>query len=234
MLGCARDVRYTLPSIHQDRPQSLAPALPGRDDDREEESTMPRNPAATRARIFEAAYALFYRRGFQRTSLDEIAAEAGVTKRTLYYHVRSKDALAGAMLAHQHDFVLGQMAQWLGAAPPRGGRRAARAMLDKLFDATARWAETMSRRKHWSGSGFTRMALELADLPGHPARIATCRHKAAVQAELARRLAACGVVDAAEIAAQAQMLLEGAMVLILVHGDARYARLAAAAARKLI
>lgn len=195
---------------------------------------MPRDSTPTRARIFEAAYALFYRKGFQRTSLDEIAAKAGVTKRTLYYHVHSKDELAGAMLAHQHAFVLGQMAQWLGDTAPRGGRRAARAMLDNLFAATQRWAATMSPRKHWSGSGFTRMALELADLPGHPARVATRRHKAAVQAELARRLAACGIADAAAIAAQAQMLLEGAMVLILVHGDAGYARLAGAAARKLV
>jgi hypothetical protein len=55
-----------------------------------------------------------------------------------------------------------------------------------------------------------------------------------VQAELARRLAACGVADAAAVAAQAQMLLEGAMVLILVHGDSSYAGLAGDAARKLV
>ena len=78
------------------------------------------------------------------------------------------------------------------------------------------------------------MAVELADLPGHPARVATRRHKAEVQAELARRLAACGVRRSEELAAQVQMLLEGAMVLMLIHGDSRYARLAAAAARKLI
>ena len=77
---------------------------------------MPRDSTPTRARIYAAAYALFYRKGFQRTSLDDIAARAGVTKRTLYYHVRSKDDLAGAMLAHQHGFVLAEMARWMGAA----------------------------------------------------------------------------------------------------------------------
>jgi len=193
---------------------------------------MPRNPAATRARILGAAYALFYRKGFQRTSLDEIAAKAGVTKRTLYYHVRSKDELAGAMLEHQHAFVLGEMARWIGTA--HGGSRA-RTLIDRLFDSTARWAEQgLAGKQRWTGGGFTRMALELADLPGHPARVATRRHKAEVQAELARRLAACGARRAEDLAAQVQMLLEGAMVLMLIHGDARYARLAAAAARKLI
>ena len=188
---------------------------------------MPRNPDATRTRIYAAAYALFYRKGFQRTSLDDIAAKAGVTKRTLYYHVRSKDDLAGAMLAHQHGFVLAEMARWMGAAA------STRRLVDQLFDSVARWGASAGKR-HWTGSGFTRMAMELADLPGHPARLATREHKSAVQAELARRLAACGERNADDVAVQLQMLLEGAMILMLIHGDARYAKLAAAAARKLV
>jgi AcrR family transcriptional regulator len=193
---------------------------------------MPRDPTPTRARIFAAAYALFYRKGFQRTSLDDIAARAGVTKRTLYYHVRSKDERAGAMLERQHAFVLGQLGGWLDLD---GARKNARALVERLFDSVARWVEgNAAKRQHWTGSGFTRMAMELADLPGHPARIATRTHKAEVQAELARRLAACHVRNAPDAAAQIQMLLEGAMTLILIHGDVRYARLAAAAARRLV
>ena len=188
---------------------------------------MPRDPTATRTRIYAAAYALFYRKGFQRTSLDDIAAKAGVTKRTLYYHVRSKDDLAGAMLAHQHGFVLAEMARWMGEAATSAR------LVDQLFDSVVRWMAAAGKR-HWTGSGFTRMAMELADLPGHPARVATRRHKSAVQAELARRLAACGARNAADVAAQLQMLLEGAMILMLIHGDARYAKLAAAAARQLV
>lgn len=193
---------------------------------------MPRDSTATRTRIYAAAYALFYRKGFQRTSLDDVAAKAGVTKRTLYYHVRSKDELAGAMLAHQHAFVLDQMTRWIGQL---SGKPDARKLVGRLFDSMARWAERgLAGRERWTGGGFTRMALELADLPGHPARAATRRHKAAVEAELARRLAACGVTGAADTAAQIQLLIEGAMVLILIHGDVRYAKLAAMAARKLL
>ena len=188
---------------------------------------MPRNSTATRARIYAAAYALFYCKGFQRTSLDDIAVRAGVTKRTLYYHVRSKDDLAGAMLAHQHGFVLAEMTRWIGEAAD------ARRLVDRLFDSVARWAAP-ARKGRWTGSGFTRIAMELADLPGHPARVATRRHKTAVQSELARRLSACRVRNARDAAAQVQMLLEGAMALILIHGDVRYAKLAAAAARRLV
>lgn len=196
---------------------------------------MKRDPAGTKARILDAAYALFYRRGFQRTSLDDIAAKAGVTKRTLYYHVASKDALAGAMLAHQHEFVLEQVTRWIGPPPARPGRPMAKAMVERLFAAVAEWAEAGAvRRTRWTGSGFTRMAMELADLPGHPARVATRRHKAAVQEVLAQHLAACGLHQPRELAAQVQMVLEGAMVMILIHGDVGYARLAGAAAHKLV
>lgn len=51
---------------------------------------MPRNPEATRRRILDAAYELFYRMGFGRVGVDEVAAFAAVTKRTLYYHFRSR------------------------------------------------------------------------------------------------------------------------------------------------
>jgi AcrR family transcriptional regulator len=193
---------------------------------------MPRDSSVTRARIYAAAYALFYRRGFQRTSLDDIAAKAGVTKRTLYYHVRSKDELAGAMLAHQHAFVLEQMTRWMDR-PAKN--REAQMLVARLFDGVARWVETeAAAKRHWTGSGFTRIAMELADLPGHPARVITRRHKAAVEAELARRLATCGTKNARIVAKQVQMLLEGAMALILIHGDAGYAKLAGAAARRLL
>ncbi len=196
---------------------------------------MTRDTAGTYARILDAAYALFYRRGFQRTSLDDIAAKAGVTKRTVYYHVRSKDELAGVMLERQHAFVLDQVRSWIGPRPERGRRENARIAIDRLFAAVSRWVETSAaRRTRWTGSGFTRMAMELADLPGHPARLATRRHKIAIQQALSDRLAACGLRDAGPVAAQIQILLEGTMVMVLIHGDPSYARLAAAAARKLI
>jgi AcrR family transcriptional regulator len=38
----------------------------------------------TKRRIIDAAYGLFYRSGFARTGVDDIAEAAGVTKRTLY------------------------------------------------------------------------------------------------------------------------------------------------------
>ena len=61
---------------------------------------MRRSAAQTRLHILDAAYGLFWRQGFLRVSMDEIAARAGITKRALYQHFRSKDALMAATLAY--------------------------------------------------------------------------------------------------------------------------------------
>lgn len=51
-----------------------------------------------REAILEAAIAQFREHGFQRASMDAIAAAAGVSKRTVYNHFPSKDELFAAIL----------------------------------------------------------------------------------------------------------------------------------------
>ena len=63
---------------------------------------MPRSATKTRERILDAAYRLFRRRGYSRVTMDDIAAEARLTKRTLYHHFESKDQLLAAVLEAQH------------------------------------------------------------------------------------------------------------------------------------
>lgn len=52
----------------------------------------------SRARIVAAAVRVFARKGFQRASLDEIAADAGLTKGAIYWHFRSKNDLFFSLL----------------------------------------------------------------------------------------------------------------------------------------
>jgi AcrR family transcriptional regulator len=49
--------------------------------------------AETRARILDAALALFRKRGFEQTTMREIAAEAGMAVGAAYYYFESKEAL---------------------------------------------------------------------------------------------------------------------------------------------
>jgi AcrR family transcriptional regulator len=52
----------------------------------------------TRARIIEAAIKLFSNHGFNTTSVDDICAEAGISKGAFYHHFESKQSLFLALL----------------------------------------------------------------------------------------------------------------------------------------
>src|SRR5262245_29458557 len=186
---------------------------------------MPRDAAKTPKRILDAAYAEFRRRGYSRVSMDEIASAARLTKHTLYYHFASKDALLTAVLEAQHRLALDAFRTF-------GDRLSGsvEGIIDGLFSELAVWAD----KPRWAGSGFTRLVIELADLPGHPARLVARRHKSMLEAHLADRLAQAGVGAPRELAREIWLLSEGAISLMLVHGDRAYAAAAARAANRLL
>ncbi len=66
----------------------------------------PKDPAK-RAALVAAAQDLFMERGFEATSIDAIAARAGVAKVTVYSHFPGKDALFAAAVTAKCDFMLG-------------------------------------------------------------------------------------------------------------------------------
>jgi AcrR family transcriptional regulator len=184
---------------------------------------MRRSGQATHARILAVAYRLFYRRGYGRVSIDAVAEAAGVTKRTVYQHFESKDALVGALLDAQEAEALALIRGWATEAGTESD------LIADIFGGLDRWAA----RPRWLGSGYTRLAMELADLPGHPARVVARRHKRAVEAWLAARLKSLGSPAPEARARELMLLIEGAVVLILIHGDRGYGAVARRAAERL-
>lgn len=185
---------------------------------------MSRSGIETKTRILTIAYGLFYKQGFARVSMDAIAEAVGVTKRTLYYHFVSKDALVAAVLDHQHPLALARIQEWSTKTAQSPAE-----LLAALFEQLEEWAS----EPKWLGSGFTRLTMELADVPGHPARHAAQQHKAAVEDWLAEELGTLGAPDPQELARQVMLLIEGCLSLILIHGDTNYAVAAARAAKRL-
>ncbi|MGH2828644.1 MAG: TetR/AcrR family transcriptional regulator [Actinomycetota bacterium] len=59
--------------------------------------------AAARHRIIEAARDLIVERGFHHTSVDDIAAKAGVSRGTCYYQFKSKNGILDAVIANAQD-----------------------------------------------------------------------------------------------------------------------------------
>ena len=74
--------------------------------------------AATRAALVAAAREHFGTRGFADTSLDDVVAEAGVTKGALYHHFRGKEDLFAAVYEQvQHDVSDQVVAEFLRPDP---------------------------------------------------------------------------------------------------------------------
>ncbi|HLM06651.1 MAG TPA: TetR family transcriptional regulator [Blastococcus sp.] len=73
--------------------------------------------AATRQALIESATALFAERGYARTSLDEIASGARVTKGALYGHFSSKQALFRAVLQELEAATTREVERAVAAAP---------------------------------------------------------------------------------------------------------------------
>jgi AcrR family transcriptional regulator len=186
---------------------------------------MPRSAERTRRQILDAAYELFYRKGFSRVGVDEVAAFAGLTKRTFYYHFTSKDELLGSVLALHSELSLARIRKYEDRYSGSADE-----IISILFSELAKW----SAKPGWAGAGFTRIVMELADLPGHPARAIAHRHKAAMEAWWANLLESAGISSPVERAREVVLLMEGATALILIHGDRTYAKAACEAAKKLV
>src|SRR5262245_3465855 len=163
---------------------------------------MRRSRLETKRRILDAAYGLFWRQGFLRVAMDDIAARANVTKRTLYQHFSSKDDLIKSTLAHSSEFALSRLRQFKRPSDIDD-------FIDCYFGELSDWAA----KPRWSGGGFTRVVVELADLRGHPARSVARQHKIAVEQWLAETIHTARIPSAQQRAREIMLLTEGAMIL---------------------
>ena len=86
---------------------------------------------STRERILDVALDLFIEKGYDRTSLREIAEPLGFSKAALYYHFASKEDILMALHLRLHEFGLDALSQ-LGDQEPTPARWAD--LLDKIVD----------------------------------------------------------------------------------------------------
>jgi len=184
-----------------------------------------RDSTETRRRLLAAADKLFYGEGIRAVGVDAVAAAAGVTKRTLYYHFASKDHLIEAYLDGRD---LPTLERYRGLIADPAAPAAQR--IGQIFALV----ENNARHPDWRGCNFVRAAAEFAGSVGHPARIGAARHKKRFEGWLRELLEAEGVGDAADLARQIMILFDGAVTQILIHRDTSYAKAAGAAALMLL
>jgi AcrR family transcriptional regulator len=185
---------------------------------------MPRDSSATRQFILSAADELFYAEGFHPVTVDAIAEKAGVTKKTLYYHFRSKDELIAAYLDERDRPTFKRYQKVAGEDGPIAER------VDRIFDHLSQAVRTRS----WRGCGFIRAASELANMPGHPAVRIARTHKLRFEAWLAEALEAESYANSKVLAQALVILIDGTVAQMLLHRSHVYADAAKSAARIML
>ena len=175
-----------------------------------------RKTASPAARILAAADRLFYAQGIRAVGVDAVAAEAGVSKRTLYNHYPSKDDLIAAYLTARFRHLEPSDAP-------------AREQILGNFDRLERMFADGSFR----GCPYVNAVTELGD-PKHAAAGIALQFKEQRRLWFRALLERLRARDPDALATQLQILFEGALAAALVRGDPALARSARDAAEVLL
>ncbi|MDR7331843.1 TetR/AcrR family transcriptional regulator [Roseateles asaccharophilus] len=81
---------------------------------RSKAASVPAPEATTRDHIVEVADALFYQRGFDRTSFADIAAQVQISRGNFYYHFKSKDDILAAVIERRAAGTQAMLEAWAG------------------------------------------------------------------------------------------------------------------------
>lgn len=101
-------------------PANLAPRPDAKPDSRPEArpATKREQREASVENLLVAALGLFVSRGYRHTSVDQIAAAAGLTKGAVYFYFRNKEGLLLALLERVEEIVVDPMVDRVAAAGP--------------------------------------------------------------------------------------------------------------------
>lgn len=75
---------------------------------------MPKKSEKTKQRIIEAANALFYHKGFNRTSFTDIVDAANVPRGNIYYYFKTKDEILEAAIDYRLHRIRQMLENWSG------------------------------------------------------------------------------------------------------------------------
>lgn len=164
----------------------------------------------------QAADRLFYQKGIRAVGVDTVAAEAGISKRSLYDTFPSKDALIAAYLR--------QRIQPLPASEQPPARQIL-ALFDQLY--------TRFAKGDFRGCPFVNAVTELAE-DCQSARAIAATYKQERREHIGSLLTQAGASNPDILARQIALLIEGAIASMLVTQDPAVATQARDAATVLM
>lgn len=164
---------------------------------------------SVRERIIETASDLFYNNGYNQTGINQIIAEAGVAKASMYQHFRSKEDIAVAYLVRRHAIWMGKLNESISS------QNTPKAKVIGTFDFLMEWLEEVNFR----GCGWQNI---IVDLPEGQQKIKdqAVYHKSELGKwifELLSLEKQYTNKDAKQIGDEIMVLIEGAIILSQIH-----------------
>jgi len=166
-------------------------------------------------RILKTADRLFYLQGIRAVGVDTIAAEIGISKRTLYNHFPSKDALIAAYLARRFT------------KSPASDKPAVEQILSTFDSLERRFGS-----RNFRGCPFVNAVAELGE--DRAVKKMAVAFKESRRLWFRERLVQLGVANPDALATQLQLLVDGSIAQDLVRDDPAMARAAKEAAKVLL
>lgn len=178
---------------------------------------------STRDRLLDTAARLFFQHDYRAIGVDTIVAESGVGKMTLYRHFPTKDDLIAAYLRDTNDKFWVWFDEAVSAVEdPRG-------KLLAFFEALEKLATTPT----CFGCPFLNAVVDFPERE-HPGHVIALEHKQAVRARFCQLAEAAGAGDAAILADQLFLLMDGAFMAVRMFGTESPALRVAQAAQALV
>jgi AcrR family transcriptional regulator len=181
-------------------------------------------PSSPRERLIETGRRLFYKSGFHATGIDTLLAEAGVAKKTLYTHFRSKEDLILAVMRRRDQ----EYRDWIVREVNKRSQKPAKRLL-ACFDVIGEWVSS----KDFYGCACINASAEFADKED-PVHTAAADHKRFMTAYLRGLARDAKLTDPTRVARQLLILIDGAVVVAQVTGRADAVRDAKRVAELLI
>jgi len=169
-----------------------------------------------RQRIITTALDLFYRQGYLATGINQVIAEAGVSKNTFYYYFPSKEDLCVAYLQERHHIWMGWLHEKIDEYTTPYDR------VLSVFEFLESWL----RGCNFRGCAFLNIASEVPDI-NHRLRQEVIAHKdelrkllSSLLEELKDSSPAFSGLDVGFLADALYLVFEGLISVCQNYGDA--------------
>ncbi|MBW4447116.1 MAG: TetR/AcrR family transcriptional regulator [Spirirestis rafaelensis WJT71-NPBG6] len=177
-----------------------------------------------RQQILETASELFYQKGIQHVGINEVIAQSGVAKRTLYRWFPSKDLLIEEVMKYRAS----QWICWFETAVSERGNTPKERLL-ATFDVLREWYASPDFR----GCPFINAVLEIADA-SHKAHQVSINLRESIRQIIMRLAAEAGVKNPDLFSQQYLLLIGGASLMATIEQSADGATFAQTALSILI